>query len=154
MILSINTFLSLNISPLKKEKKTKPVKNHVKIIDLLRHSAGLNFKGPDDYRKVIDLSLEEYTKESIKSPLKFEPGTTWWYSYATDICGYLIEVLSQEKLDVFLKSRIFDPLEMNDTFFELPNSKLDRLTTLYVRRLKTRSLFHLTIKLIRHLRTK
>ena len=95
----------------KKRKKTKPVKNHVKI---------------------IDLSLEEYTKESIKSPLKFEPGTTWWYSYATDICGYLIEVLSQEKLDVFLKSRIFDPLEMNDTFFELPNSKLDRLTTLYV----------------------
>ena len=116
----------------KKRKKTKPVKNHVKIIDLLRHSAGLNFKGPDDYRKVIDLSLEEYTKESIKSPLKFEPGTTWWYSYATDICGYLIEVLSQEKLDVFLKSRIFDPLEMNDTFFELPKSKLDRLTTLYV----------------------
>jgi len=115
-----------------KRKKIKPVKNHVKIIDLLRHSAGLNFKGPDDYRKVIDLTLEEYTKETIKSPLKFEPGTTWWYSYATDICGYLIEVLSQEKLDVFLKNRIFDPLEMNDTFFELPKNKLDRLTTLYV----------------------
>jgi CubicO group peptidase (beta-lactamase class C family) len=116
----------------KKRKKIRPVKNHVKIIDLLRHSAGLNFKGPDDYRKTMNLTLEEYTKEAVKSPLKFEPGTTWWYSYATDICGYLIEVLSDEKLDDFLKNRIFDPLEMNDTFFELPAKKLDRLTTLYV----------------------
>jgi CubicO group peptidase (beta-lactamase class C family) len=41
-------------------------------------------------------------------------------------------VLSDEKLDDFLKNRIFDPLEMNDTFFELPAKKLDRLTTLYV----------------------
>ena len=116
----------------KKRKKTKPVKNHVKVVDLLRHSAGLNFRGPEDYRKTINLTLEEYTKEAVKEPLKFEPGTTWWYSYATDICGYLIEVLSGEKLDDFLKNRIFDPLEMNDTFFELPEKKLDRLTTLYV----------------------
>ncbi len=116
----------------KKRKKTKPVKNHVKVVDLLRHSAGLNFRGPEDYRKTINLTLEEYTKEAVKEPLKFEPGTTWWYSYATDICGYLIEVLSGEELDDFLKNRIFDPLEMNDTFFELPAKKLDRLTTLYV----------------------
>ena len=116
----------------KKRKKIKPAKNHIKVIDLLRHSAGFNFKGPEDYRKTINLTLEEYTKEAAKNPLKFEPGTTWWYSYATDICGYLIEVLSGQKLDVFLKNRIFDPLEMNDTFFEIPKDKLDRLTTLYI----------------------
>ena len=115
-----------------KRKKIKPAKNHIKVIDLLRHSAGFNFKGPEDYRKTINLTLEEYTKEAAKNPLKFEPGTTWWYSYATDICGYLIEVLSGQKLDVFLKNRIFDPLEMNDTFFEIPKDKLARLTTLYI----------------------
>lgn len=115
-----------------KRKKIKPAKNHIKVIDLLRHSAGFNFKGPEDYRKTINLTLEEYTKEAAKNPLKFEPGTTWWYSYATDICGYLIEVLSGQKLDFFLKKRIFDPLEMNDTFFEIPKDKLDRLTTLYI----------------------
>ncbi|MDC0554708.1 beta-lactamase family protein [Flavobacteriaceae bacterium] len=115
-----------------KRKKVKPVKNHVKIIDLLRHSAGLNFKGPEDYRKVISMNLEEYTKESVKEPLRFEPGTTWWYSSSTDICGYLIEILSGQKLDVYLKDKIFDPLKMNDTSFELPKNKLDRLTTLYV----------------------
>ena len=115
-----------------RRKKIKPAKNHIKVIDLLRHSAGFNFKGPEDYRKTINLTLEEYTKEAAKNPLKFEPGTTWWYSYATDICGYLIEVLSGQKLDVFLKKRIFDPLEMNDTFFEIPKDKLERLTTLYI----------------------
>ena len=115
-----------------KRKKIKPAKNHIKVIDLLRHSAGFNFKGPEDYRKTINLTLEEYTKEAAKNPLKFEPGTTWWYSYATDICGYLIEVLSGQKLDVFLKNRIFDPLEMSDTFFEIPKDKLYRLTTLYI----------------------
>ena len=117
---------------IKKRKKVKPVKNHVKIIDLLRHSAGLNFKGPEDYRKVISMNLEEYTKESVKEPLRFEPGTTWWYISSTDICGYLIEILSGQKLDVYLKDKIFDPLKMNDTSFELPKNKLDRLTTLYV----------------------
>ena len=116
----------------KKRKKTKPVKNHVKVIDLLRHSAGLNFKGPEDYRKVINMNLEEYTKDAAKTPLKFEPGTTWWYSSSTDICGYLIEVLSGQKLDFFLKKNIFDPLKMDDTSFELPKNKIDRLTTLYV----------------------
>ena len=116
----------------KKRKKTKPVKNHVKIIDLLRHSAGLNFKGPEDYRKVIDMNLEEYTKDAVKTPLRFEPGTTWWYSSSTDICGYLIEVLSGQKLDVYLKNKIFDPLKMDDTSFNLPKKKIDRLTTLYV----------------------
>ncbi len=116
----------------KKRKKIKPVKNHVKIIDLLRHSAGLNFKGPEDYRKVINMNLEEYTKESVNEPLKFEPGTTWWYSSSTDICGYLIEVLSGQKLDIYLKDKIFVPLKMNDTSFELPKNKIDRLTTLYV----------------------
>ena len=43
----------------KKRKKIKPVKNDVKIIDLLRHSAGFNFKGPEDYRKVINMNLEK-----------------------------------------------------------------------------------------------
>jgi CubicO group peptidase (beta-lactamase class C family) len=125
----IPEFKNLSIQ---RRKKIKPAKNHIKVIDLLRHSAGFNFKGPEDYRKTINLTLEEYTKEAAKNPLKFEPGTTWWYSYATDICGYLIEVLSGQKLDVFLKNRIFDPLEMNDTFFEIPKDKLDRLTTLYI----------------------
>ena len=117
----------------KKRKKTKPIKNDVKIIDLLRHSAGFNFKGPEDYRKVIDMDLEQYTQDAIKTPLLYEPGSQWRYSSSTDICGYLIQILSGMKLDTFLKTRLFDPIGMNDTFFELPKDKIQRLTTLYIK---------------------
>ena len=115
----------------KKGKKEKPIKNHIKVIDILRHSAGFGFKGPEGYRKSIGMNLEEFVKESIKTPLSYEPGTQWRYSYSTDICGYLVEVLSGLTLDKFLKKRIFDPLKMNDTFFELPKEKINRFTTLY-----------------------
>ena len=115
----------------KKGKKEKPIKNHIKVIDILRHSAGFGFKGPEGYRKSIGMNLEEFVKESIKTPLSYEPGTQWRYSYSTDICGYLVEVLSGLTLDKFLKTRIFDPLKMNDTFFELPKEKINRFTTLY-----------------------
>ena len=117
----------------KKRKKNKPLKNDVKIIDLLRHSAGFSFKGPEDYRKVINMTLEEYTQDAIKTPLMYEPGTQWRYSSSTDIVGYLVEVLSGLRLDRFLKTRLFDPLGMEDTFFELPKFSNHRLTTLYVK---------------------
>ncbi|MAV04308.1 MAG: hypothetical protein CMC31_01425, partial [Flavobacteriaceae bacterium] len=86
----------------KKGKKEKPIKNHIKVIDILRHSAGFGFKGPEGYRKSIGMNLEEFVKESIKTPLSYEPGTQWRYSYSTDICGYLVEVLSGLTLDKFL----------------------------------------------------
>jgi CubicO group peptidase (beta-lactamase class C family) len=117
----------------KKRKKNKPLKNDIKIIDLLRHSAGFSFKGPEDYRKVINMTLEEYTQDAIKTPLMYEPGTQWRYSSSTDIVGYLVEVLSGLRLDRFLKARLFDPLGMEDTFFELPKFSNHRLTTLYVK---------------------
>ena len=118
---------------LTKGKKQKPVKNQIKVIDILRHSAGLGFKGPEGYRKSIEMNLEQFVKESIKTPLLYEPGTQWRYSFSTDICGYLIEVISKMPLDVFLKKNIFDPLDMDDTFFELPKNKTDRFTTLYMK---------------------
>ena len=117
----------------KKRKKNKPIKNDVKIIDLLRHSAGFSFKGPEDYRKMIDMTLKQYTQDAIKTPLVYEPGTQWRYSSSTDIVGYLVEVLSGLRLDRFLKTRLFDPLGMEDTFFELPKFSNHRLTTLYVK---------------------
>ena len=117
----------------KKRKKNKPLKNDVKIIDLLRHSAGFSFKGPEDYRKVINMTLEEYTQDAIKTPLVYEPGTQWRYSSSTDIVGYLVEVLSGLRLDRFLKARLFDPIGMEDTYFELPKFSNHRLTTLYVK---------------------
>ena len=53
----------------KKRKKTKPVKNHIKVVDLLRHSAGLNFRGLEDYRKTINLTLKNILKKRLKNHL-------------------------------------------------------------------------------------
>ena len=64
-------------------------------------------------------------------PLEFSPGTAWNYSVATDVCGYLIEVISGKPLDEFFREEIFEPLRMHDTYFYLPDDKADRLVTLY-----------------------
>ena len=52
-------------------------------------------------------------------PLLYQPGTQWNYSYATDVCARLIEVLSGVSVDEFLRSRLFEPLGMTDTAFDI-----------------------------------
>jgi len=64
-------------------------------------------------------------------PLQHQPGIQHSYSIATDVLGYLIEILSGTPLDVFFKQRIFEPLRMVDTDFFVPAEKLQRLATLY-----------------------
>ena len=66
-----------------------------------------------------------------KLPLNFQPGDAWEYGRATDVAGRLVEVMSGQTLDVFLRERIFEPLAMTDTHFYLPQSKLDRFAALY-----------------------
>ena len=81
--------------------------------------------------KSADLKTE--VERMSKIPLSCEPGTEWRYGPSVNICGYLIELISEKKLDEFLKDEIFDPLNMTDTFFEIPASKFDRFTTLYIK---------------------
>lgn len=64
-------------------------------------------------------------------PLNYQPGTAWEYSDATDVVGRLVEVISGQPLDVFLRERIFKPLQMPDTHFWLDESHAARLTTQY-----------------------
>ncbi len=64
-------------------------------------------------------------------PLTFHPGEHWWYGYSIDILGALICVLSGKTLEGFLQERIFDPLDLVDTAFTVPKSKLDRFVTIY-----------------------
>jgi CubicO group peptidase (beta-lactamase class C family) len=59
-----------------------------------------------------------------------QPGKRFTYGLNADLLGYLIEVVSGQKLDAFFKTRIFDPLGMKDTWFYLPKDKQNRLTTL------------------------
>ena len=66
-----------------------------------------------------------------EAPLMHQPGAQYTYSMGMDILGCVIERASGKTFDVFLKERIFEPLGMKDTFFEVPQDKADRFTSLY-----------------------
>lgn len=64
-------------------------------------------------------------------PLKNQPGTKWDYSVSIDVAGYLVEVLSGMPFDAFLQTRLFGPLKMVDTGFDVPREDFDRLAMIY-----------------------
>jgi CubicO group peptidase (beta-lactamase class C family) len=76
-------------------------------------------------------TLDEMIDRLSGLPLLFSPGTRWSYSVATDVCGYLCQVISGQPLDVLLRQRIFEPLGMVDTGFWVPEASADRLSANY-----------------------
>ena len=121
------------------------LEREITIRHLLMHTAGLTYDFFDDspvdamYREteilsplgILQVPLREMIQRLVKLPLTHQPGTAWRYSMATDVLGYLIEVLSGMSLDVFLEEKIFKPLGMEDTGFYVPEAKLDRFAAMY-----------------------
>ena len=79
-------------------------------------------------------TIESFAEKLSTVPLRYDPGTQWCYSLATDVCGCLVEFISGVPFAQFLQERIFDPLGMTDTSFVVPEEKLDRLAANYGRR--------------------
>jgi CubicO group peptidase (beta-lactamase class C family) len=74
-----------------------------------------------------DVTLEENIPEIARMPLHHNPGEDWTYSEGLDVLGRFVEIVSGMPFDQFLKTRIFDPLGMEDTWFYLPEGKAGRL---------------------------
>lgn len=74
-----------------------------------------------------DVTIGEAIRNLAKVPLHHEPGEKFTYSMGLDVLGYMIEIVTGKKLDVFYREEIFDPLDMDDTYFYLPDSKKERL---------------------------
>ena len=74
-----------------------------------------------------DVTIGESIRKLSNVPLHHEPGEKYTYGIGLDVLGYMIEIVSKKTLDVFFKEEIFDPLEMNDTYFYIPDSKSERL---------------------------
>jgi CubicO group peptidase (beta-lactamase class C family) len=122
---------------------TKPCERPMLMVDLLRHTSGLTYGFQN--RSNIDLAhregklenwhgnltLDELVGALGKLPLEFSPGTAWNYSVSTDVLGAVVQRLSGLALNEFFESRIFGPLKMEDTFFAVPDSKIERLTDCY-----------------------
>ena len=113
--------------------------------DLMRHTSGL--PGANRYmagqtavdklyrqaglHRLDECNLQEMVERLGTIPLLYQPGTKWHYSIAADVLGRLIEVVSNQSLDVFLAEHIFQPLDMEDTGFYVPTEKIDRLVGMY-----------------------
>ena len=96
---------------------------------LRRHAVDRMYRSADVLD--FDVPLQAMIDKLARLPLLAQPGTSWYYSVAVDVQGYLVEQLSGRQLDVFFKERIFDPLGMIDTAFYVPPDKLDRVPVIY-----------------------
>jgi CubicO group peptidase (beta-lactamase class C family) len=115
----------------------------VTIRDLLTHTSGFGYgygPGRDAWAKAEiqgwyfahrDEPVAKTVARMAALPAEAQPGEQFVYGYSTDILGALVERVSGLTLDAFLRERIFAPLAMNDTHFYLPDSKTDRLATVY-----------------------
>ena len=136
-----------NIWPINKIHYVRKAKSPMLMIDLLRHTSGLGYGwGSNTYvdrkyrkAKILDRKHnKDFISEISDIPLYHEPGSGWRYGVSTDVCGYLIEVLSGQNLDEFLSDRIFNPLNMVDTHFQLPDNKINRFTSNYINNIPKR----------------
>jgi len=119
------------------------LESDITIRHLLTHTAGFSYgfqpeKFAVDERyaevwrgRIQDQTLEQVINTLLEIPLVAQPGTLWNYSIATDICGYLVELMSDIPLADYLQHTIFDPMGMVDTAFEVSADKIDRFATLY-----------------------
>jgi len=108
----------------------------ITVLDLLTHTSGL-MSGPQSNRGVsVDFSAGGALGDIIPmlgaAPLEFEPGTRWAYSpmYGFDVLARIVEITSGTDFGTFTRSRIFDPLGMDNTFF-YRDTPHPNLTTLY-----------------------
>ena len=123
------------------EMQTEEVKNPITFRNILSHTAGLtygNTRHPVDreYRDkgvVRGEDLASFIENLSQVPLRFQPGEQWLYSYATDVCGYLVEALSGQPLDEYLEEHIFSPLGMVDSGFSVAPGKENRFAANYQR---------------------
>ena len=118
-------------------------RGRITIRQLLTHTSGVSYgNGPASDRWESAgiqgwyfADREEPVGDTIAQlatlPFDAHPGERWIYGYSTDILGALIEAVSGHPLDEFLRTRVLEPLGMEDTHFYLPFDKRDRLATVY-----------------------
>ncbi len=117
-----------------------PALRPITIRHLLTHTSGLSYGLPDGLDSLSAVpffaSLENETTEQVvdriaRRPLVSQPGEAFVYGLSVDVLGRLVEVLSGQSLDVYMREHLFDPLGMDDSYFYLPEKKAARLVSLY-----------------------
>ena len=116
-----------------------PAQRELTVQDLLRHTSGLTYGHRGNSSALVrktyldageqarDHSNAEFITKLSKTVLAFQPGTRWEYGRSTDVVGRIVEVVSGMTLGQFFEARIFKPLGMVDTFFNVPADKVARV---------------------------
>src|ERR1700722_2804832 len=131
----------------RKVTSTVPANREITIQDLMRHTSGITYgagnsaaeqamtkagvgipvAGSNEKPLSFRMTDQQLVEEIGKLPLMFQPGTSWEYGRSIDLLLALVEVVSGQRADAFMDERIFKPLGMTDTFFNVPKDKLDRV---------------------------
>ncbi|HMD59955.1 MAG TPA: serine hydrolase domain-containing protein, partial [Opitutaceae bacterium] len=131
------------VTPTSGEPYSIPASAEITIRDLLRHTSGLTYNWDKALGRMYgdanvasgllqyDGTIGDSVRRLAGIPLLFNPGDRWEYSLSVDVLGRLVEVVSGMPLDEFLRTRIFEPLGMKDTYFFLPDDKVPRLAAAY-----------------------
>lgn len=122
---------------------TRPPARPMQVIDLMRHTAGLTYGF--QLRTNVDAAyraarigevekagtLADMIESLARMPLEFAPGEAWNYSVATDVVGWLVQVVSGQPFERFLAERLLDPLGMKDIGFHVPEGQAHRFASCY-----------------------
>jgi methyl acetate hydrolase len=114
-------------------------KGPITVRQLLTHTSGFGYE-------IFNTGLRDYAEQGkvprimaggdgfLKAPLLFDPGTRWEYGISTDWLGKLVEKVSGQTLEACFRQRVFEPLGMNDTYFNVPPAKQRRMVGAYSRK--------------------
>lgn len=120
--------------------EVEPLSRQPTMRELMSHTAGFAYGlyGDDPSNKMFkekqilaSADMQSFIDAVAKVPLMSQPGERWFYSAAVDIQGAIVERLSGMSFGKYLKTRIFDPLDMDDTGFFVPESDHDRFSDVY-----------------------
>ena len=117
------------------EDTVRPARREMTMHQLLTHTAGFSY-GFDASHPVDQMyldarlwqakDLDDFVGRLAALPLLYEPGTDWEYSVAVDVTGLVVERLSGQPFDEYLRKHVFEPLDMIDTSFSVPPAKRQR----------------------------
>jgi methyl acetate hydrolase len=117
--------------PLDRSYTTRPATRSITVRHLLTHTSGIGYP-------FANLTLAQMQGEGANTrpmpdplPLLFDPGTQWQYGESTRVLGLLVEKVSGQPLETFMREKIFVPLGMNDTSYAVPAEKRSRVVTIH-----------------------
>ena len=129
------------------DSPTQKINRSLTILDLLTHTSGLSHGLGDSkldqqlFKSLYDETLNYRSHKSLEDrvftllsfPLVAQPGTQWYYSASADVLALILQRVSKQPIPTYLKTNIFDPLDMRDTGYNLNELQSRRVMKLHSR---------------------